>query len=67
MGSSPVLVTVMELWQTWCMRRTENPENMVRLHEAPQYIFAFNGIFLFKPFFAVIRDVYLSHYLGTYD
>ena len=26
----------MELWQTWCMRRTENPENVVRLHEAPR-------------------------------
>ena len=25
-----------ELWQTWCMRRTENPENVVQLHEAPQ-------------------------------
>lgn len=25
-----------ELWQTWCMRRTENPENVVRFHEAPQ-------------------------------
>lgn len=25
----------MELWQTWCMRRTENPENVVQLHEAP--------------------------------
>ena len=24
-----------ELWQTWCMRRTENPENVVRLHEVP--------------------------------
>ena len=25
----------MEPWQTWCMRRTENPENVVRIHEAP--------------------------------
>ena len=25
----------MELWQTGCMRRTENPENVVRLHEVP--------------------------------
>ena len=25
----------MEFWQTWCMRRTENPENVVRLHETP--------------------------------
>ena len=24
-----------ELWQTWCMRGTENPENVVRLHEVP--------------------------------
>ena len=24
----------MEPWQTWCMRRTENPENVVRIHEA---------------------------------
>ena len=24
-----------ELWQTWCMRRTENPENVVRIHEVP--------------------------------
>lgn len=24
-----------ELWQTWCMCGTENPENVVRLHEAP--------------------------------
>ena len=28
-----------ELWQTWCMRRTENPENVVRLHEAPLLFF----------------------------
>ena len=27
-----------ELWQTWCMRRTENPENVVQLHEAPQLL-----------------------------
>ena len=26
-----------EFWQTWCMRRTENPENVVRLHETPQH------------------------------
>ena len=25
-----------ELWQTWCMRKTENLENVVQLHEAPQ-------------------------------
>ena len=25
-----------ELWQTWCMRWTENPENVVQLHEVPQ-------------------------------
>ena len=25
-----------ELWQTWCMRRTENPENVVRIHKVPQ-------------------------------
>lgn len=30
------LSTQTELWQTWCMRRTENPENVVRFHEAPQ-------------------------------
>ena len=24
-----------ELWQTWCMRKTENLENVVRLHEVP--------------------------------
>lgn len=30
------LGTQTELWQTWCMRRTENPENVVRFHEAPQ-------------------------------
>ena len=29
------LSTQTELWQTWCMRRTENPENVVRFHEAP--------------------------------
>ena len=28
--------TDLELWQTWCMRRTENPQNVVRLHEVPQ-------------------------------
>ena len=38
-GSIPSGATYMELWQTWCMRRTENPENVVRLHEAPQLIF----------------------------
>lgn len=26
---------LMELWQTWCMRRTENPENVVRIHKVP--------------------------------
>jgi hypothetical protein len=26
----------MELWQTRRMRRAENPENVVRLHEVPQ-------------------------------
>ena len=26
---------LMELRQTWCMRRTENPENVVRIHKAP--------------------------------
>ncbi len=26
----------MDTWQTWCMRRTENPENVVRVHECPQ-------------------------------
>ena len=25
----------MEFWQTRCMRRTENPENVVRFHEPP--------------------------------
>ena len=28
----------MEFWQTWCMRRTENPENVVRLHETPHMV-----------------------------
>ena len=27
----------MEFWQTRCMRRTENPENVVRFHETPQH------------------------------
>ena len=31
-----LLPPLMELWQTWCMRRTENPENVVQLHEVPQ-------------------------------
>lgn len=26
----------LEFWQTWCMRGTENPENVVRVHEIPQ-------------------------------
>ena len=26
----------MEPWQTWCMRGTENPENVVRVHGVPQ-------------------------------
>lgn len=34
-GSPPALITCKELWQTWCMRGTENPDNVVRLHEAP--------------------------------
>ena len=34
-SSSLSRVTTLELWQTWCMRGTENPENVVRLHEAP--------------------------------
>ena len=25
----------MDTWQTWCMRRTDNPENGVRVHECP--------------------------------
>ena len=29
----------LESWQTWCMRRTENSENMVRLHEIPLQCF----------------------------
>ena len=37
-GSSPTLITFMETWQTWCMRRTENPENEVRLLKAPQLL-----------------------------
>ena len=28
----------MEFWQTWCMRRTENPENVVRFHETPHMV-----------------------------
>ena len=35
-GSNPFGATIRELWQTWCMRRTENPQNVVRLHEVPQ-------------------------------
>lgn len=27
----------MEFWQIWYMRRTENPENVVRVHETPQH------------------------------
>ena len=27
----------LELWQTWCMRRTENPKNEVQFREAPQH------------------------------
>ena len=34
-SSSLSRVTILELWQTWCMRGTENPENVVRLHEVP--------------------------------
>ena len=34
-GSSPTSATIKELWQTWCMRWTENPVNMVRIHEVP--------------------------------
>ena len=26
----------MDLWQTWCMHGTENPTNVVRIHEGPQ-------------------------------
>ena len=29
----------MDLWQTWCMRWTENPENVVQFHEGPQLFF----------------------------
>ena len=36
-GSSPAYSTNQELWQTWCMRRTENPKNEVQLLEAPQH------------------------------
>ena len=32
------LQPLLELWQTWCMRRTENPENVVRIHEVPRRI-----------------------------
>ena len=35
-GSSPGAPTTLELWQTWCMRRTENPKNVVQFREAPQ-------------------------------
>lgn len=33
--SSLTYWTHLELWQTWCMRWTENPEKVVRLHPAP--------------------------------
>lgn len=26
----------MDKWQTWCMRRTENPEKVIRFHSCPQ-------------------------------
>ena len=26
---------IKEIWQTWCMRRTENPKNVIRVHEFP--------------------------------
>lgn len=35
-GISFFLSTQTKLWQTWCMHGTENPENVVRFHEAPQ-------------------------------
>lgn len=28
----------MDFWQIWYMRRTENPVNVVRVHEDPQNI-----------------------------
>ena len=28
-------VTQKELWQSWSMRGTENPENVVQFHEVP--------------------------------
>ena len=34
-GSNPFASAYLESWQTWCMRRTENPENVVRIHEIP--------------------------------
>ena len=34
-GSNPLASAIKELWQTWCMRKTENLENVVRLHEVP--------------------------------
>ena len=33
--SSILTLSAKVLWQTWCMRWTENPKNKVRLLEAP--------------------------------
>ena len=47
-GSNPFASAYLESWQTWCMRRTENPENVVRIHKVPledgQIRFTSNGI-----------------------
>lgn len=56
-GSPPALITCKELWQTWCMRGTENPDNVVRFHEAPlmesYMIPPFNG---YEPFCGLMTD-----------
>ncbi len=46
--------TYLELWQTWCMRGTENPENVVRLHEVPQ-----DG--LSNPYSAIVRTLTVGY------
>ena len=35
-SSCSITFMTKELWQTWCMRRTENPENVVRIHKVSQ-------------------------------
>lgn len=39
-----LLLALMYTWQTWCMRMTENPENVVRVHKCPHITSRYSSV-----------------------